>query len=143
MKIRILAVLLTLVPFVADGAERSGSARVGVNRVAAAGQRMPTMVTKISGNKSVNTPSDSGNKNDSEEEEDFVPDDGAGSDDGAGDDFVDEGGDDEDDKVVDSKPAGSKECREAYRECMDEFCLLDESEGYRCACSSNINKSKS
>ena len=26
---------------------------------------------------------------------------------------------------------------------MDEFCLLDESEGYRCACSSNINKSKS
>ena len=143
MKIRILAVLLTLVPFVADGAERSGSARVGVNRVAAAGQRMPTMVTKISGNKSVNTPSDSGNKNDSEEEEDFVPDDGAGSDDGAGDDYVDEGGDDEDDKVVDSKPAGSKECREAYRECMDEFCLLDESEGYRCACSSNINKSKS
>ena len=137
MKIRILAVLLTLVPFVADGAERSGSARVGVNRVAAAGQRMPTMVTKISGNKSVNTPSDSGDKNDSEEEEDFVPDDGAG------DDFVDEGGDDEDDKVVDSKPAGSKECREAYRECMDEFCLLDESEGYRCACSSNINKSKS
>ena len=143
MKIRILAVLLTLVPFVADGAERSGSARVGVNRVAAAGQRMPTMVTKISGNKSVNTPSDSGDKNDSEEEEDFVPDDGAGSDDGAGDDYVDEGGDDEDDKVVDSKPAGSKECREAYRECMDEFCLLDESEGYRCACSSNINKSKS
>lgn len=143
MKIRILAVLLTLVPFVAEGAARSDSARVGVNRVAAAGQRMPTMVTKISGNKSVNTPSDSGDKNDSEEEEDFVPDDGAGSDDGAGDDFVDEGGDDEDDKVVDSKPAGSKECREAYRECMDEFCLLDESEGYRCACSSNINKSKS
>ena len=25
---------------------------------------------------------------------------------------------------------------------MDEFCLLDESEGYRCACSDNINKSK-
>lgn len=137
MKIRILSVLLALVPFVADGAARSDNARVGVNRVAAAGQRMPTMVTKVTGNKSVNTPSDLGNEDDSQEEEDFVPDDGAG------DDFVDEGGDDEDDKVVDSKPTGSKECREAYRECMDEFCLLDESEGYRCACSSNINKSKS
>ncbi len=33
-------------------------------------------------------------------------------------------------------------CRDAYRQCMDEFCLLDESEGYRCACSDNINKSK-
>ncbi len=35
------------------------------------------------------------------------------------------------------------DCREKYRACMDEFCLLDESEGYRCACSSNIEKSKS
>ncbi len=33
-------------------------------------------------------------------------------------------------------------CRDLYRECMDEFCLLDESEGARCACSDNINKSK-
>ena len=42
----------------------------------------------------------------------------------------------------DKKP-NSKDCREAYRACMDEFCLLDESEGYRCACSANINQSKS
>ena len=84
MRIRTLAVLLTLVPFVAEGAARSDSARVGVNRVAAAGQRMPTMATKITGNKSVNTPSDSGDKNDSEEE-DFVPDNGDGG-------AVDEGG---------------------------------------------------
>lgn len=34
-------------------------------------------------------------------------------------------------------------CREEFRACMDEFCLLDESEGYRCACSSNIEASKS
>lgn len=34
-------------------------------------------------------------------------------------------------------------CRDAYRACMDEFCLLDESEGYRCACSDNIQQSKS
>ena len=34
-------------------------------------------------------------------------------------------------------------CRDAYRECMNEFCLLDESEGKRCACSDNISQSKS
>ena len=37
----------------------------------------------------------------------------------------------------------STNCREAYRACMDEFCMLSESEGERCACSENINKSKS
>ena len=36
-----------------------------------------------------------------------------------------------------------EDCRDAYRACMDEFCLLGESEGERCACSDNINKSKS
>ena len=35
------------------------------------------------------------------------------------------------------------DCREAYRQCMDEFCLLDESQGERCACSDNINRAKS
>ena len=34
-------------------------------------------------------------------------------------------------------------CRDAYRECMDEFCQLDESEGGRCSCSDNIKQSKS
>ncbi|MBR4475623.1 MAG: hypothetical protein IKP05_02995 [Alphaproteobacteria bacterium] len=42
-----------------------------------------------------------------------------------------------------NKPKKSGDCRKSYRACMDEFCLLDESEGERCACSSNINKSKS
>lgn len=41
------------------------------------------------------------------------------------------------------KPKSSQDCRDAYRKCMDEFCLMDESEGYRCACSDNINQSKS
>ena len=35
------------------------------------------------------------------------------------------------------------DCRDAYRECMDNFCLLDESQGERCACSDNINRAKS
>ncbi len=34
-------------------------------------------------------------------------------------------------------------CRDAYRSCMDQFCLLDDSEGARCACSDNIIQSKS
>ena len=38
---------------------------------------------------------------------------------------------------------GPDECRAAYRECMDDFCMLDESEGGRCSCSNNIKQSKS
>ena len=38
---------------------------------------------------------------------------------------------------------GPDECRDAYRECMDDFCMLDESEGGRCSCSNNIKQSKS
>ena len=37
----------------------------------------------------------------------------------------------------------AEKCREEYRACMDEYCLLDESEGERCACSDNIKQSKS
>lgn len=131
MNIRILAILLAAMPIMADAAPRAGS-----NRVASGGQRMPTMVTKIStGNKSLNVDKGSGNvaQDDVKDEDSSVDEDEGASD----------GGDSVQDSVEDKKPLGSKECREAYRECMDEFCLLDESEGYRCACSSNINKSKS
>ena len=38
---------------------------------------------------------------------------------------------------------GNSDCRDAYRECMDSFCLLDESQGERCACSDNIEYAKS
>ena len=34
-------------------------------------------------------------------------------------------------------------CRAAYQKCMDDFCLLDESQGERCACSDNIERAKS
>lgn len=44
--------------------------------------------------------------------------------------------------VVPDVPVTPQNCREAYRACMDDFCLLDESEGNRCACSSTINHSK-
>lgn len=48
----------------------------------------------------------------------------------------------EPEKVAEKKLDG-EECRDAYRECMDEFCMLDESEGGRCSCSDRIKQSKS
>ena len=126
MNLKFLTTLLVLMPGIALAASRDDAARVGVNRIAAAGVRMPSMAVNASANLSVNVSKPSGNQN----ENDVVvpkPDDGPS------------GGDDSDDGV---KPTPSVNCREAYRACMDEFCLLDESEGYRCACSSNINKSK-
>ena len=45
--------------------------------------------------------------------------------------------------TVANETTQSSDCREAYRKCMDEFCLLDESQGERCACSDNINAAKS
>jgi len=126
MKIRSFAVLLALVPGIAFAASRADNARIGVNRVSAAGQRMPTMTKNIAtGNMSVKVNKSDDVKSDVPDDEDVVLPDNDAKDD-----------------VVEDKPTGGKDCREAYRECMDEFCLLDESEGYRCACSSNINKSK-
>ncbi len=46
-------------------------------------------------------------------------------------------------QIVSSVKASSGDCRDAYRECMDSFCLLDESQGERCACSDNIENAKS
>ena len=45
--------------------------------------------------------------------------------------------------VSTSVSSSSGDCRDAYRECMDNFCLLDESQGERCACSDNIEAAKS
>ena len=130
MNTKLLMVLMAVMPLVVDAAPRADSARVGARRAAtsttssgSAEKRMPTMATKVSANKSITI---------DESEEESV------------DDVVE--GDVETDGVEiekpEQKPSGSNDCRAAYRECMDEFCLLDESEGYRCACSSNINKSK-
>jgi len=45
--------------------------------------------------------------------------------------------------TVSGVSAASGDCRDAYRTCMDSFCLLDESQGERCACSDNIEYAKS
>lgn len=126
MKIRILAALLVLVPGVSFAAVRDGNARVGMQRVSMAGARAPNITTASGGNVNGNPTMSSKVSSVAVEVADEV---------------------DAAEEIVVSEEVGSAtpktgNCREAYRACMDEFCLLDESEGYRCACSSNINQSK-
>ncbi len=140
MNIRILATLLAIIPGVALAASRVDSARVSTQRVSMAGVRAPNVSKNITVKESSagsNNSAEDDNKADEtlpddvlpEEEEDFEQ-------------VSDKEESKEEPKEEAKKPVASKDCREAYRACMDEFCLLDESEGYRCACSSNINKSK-
>ena len=126
MKIRILAALLVLVPGVSFATVRDGNARVGMQRVSMAGARAPNITTASGGNVNGNPTMSSKVSSVAVEVADEV---------------------DAAEEIVVSEEVGSAtpktgNCREAYRACMDEFCLLDESEGYRCACSSNINQSK-
>ncbi|MBP3340087.1 MAG: hypothetical protein J6L47_00265, partial [Alphaproteobacteria bacterium] len=122
MKISLLVLLSVLMPSVSFAAVRGEDARVGVQRISMVGVRGPNMAQTITSapKAEVSTQSSTGDK---------VPD--SGDDDTSVDDTTDG-----------SSPAPNQNCREAYRACMDEFCLLDESEGYRCACSANINQSK-
>ncbi len=131
MKIHVFALLLCLAPCVTSAAtERDESARIGVNRVSMAGMRgIPNMSVNLNkGTPSVNTVTPKDN-------------DKPGNDKPKPDDKPNDKPNDKPDNSND-KPDEPGSCRDAYRACMDEFCLLDESEGYRCACSDNINKSK-
>ena len=127
MKLGNLLVLLCFLPGVSMAATRDDSTvRVGVNRMSqAASHAMPNMSINLPSNSSSSTPTTGTNPGSSSS--------------GGNTDTGDTGGDT--DAGSDEQPAES--CRDAYRACMDEFCLLDESEGNRCACSSNINQSKS
>ncbi len=122
MKISLLVLLSVLMPSVSFAAVRGEDARVGVQRISMVGVRGPNMAQTITSapKAEVSTQPSTGDK---------VPD--SGDDDTSADDTTDG-----------LSPAPNQNCREAYRACMDEFCLLDESEGYRCACSANINQSK-
>lgn len=115
MNIQKLALLLCCVPVVAFGAVRSGTARIGVNGGAATA-RMPNIkVTTVT-----QQPVGAEKQTTTAVVEPEKP-------------------------TVSETPSSvtTGDCRDAYRACMDEFCLLDESEGYRCACSDNIQQSKS
>ena len=130
MKTRILVTLLVLIPGVSFAVARSDNARVGVQRVSMAGARSPNISANVSSLTGAKVNPTMTVKNASAVEEEV-----------GGEEYVVE--DVDEDVVTQASPvSNSANCRDAYRACMDEFCLLDESEGYRCACSSNINQSK-
>ncbi len=138
MKIKFLALILAIVPGVSLAASRADSSRVGMQRAPMAASRSNNMVKTV--NSSVK--SDVVNGVSQESVSDNVDSDIVVSEEETEEELIAY-----DDSVAEEEvtvPAPrTANCRDAYRECMDEFCLLDESEGYRCACSSNINKSKS
>ena len=123
MKIKSLAFMLVVLPVVAFAATRDGGSRVGVR----ASMSSMTPAQKVTGVKKTSTPAVqsapkvAATTATEGQSTDVTP---------------------EAEKIVDAI-IGPDECRAAYRECMDDFCLLDESEGGRCSCSDNIKQSKS
>ncbi len=128
MKSRFLLMLLCMAPMVASGAARTDDARIGVRRMSMAGAHAPNVSLNLKSGGVTTTPTMSTTPTVAA----ATP---APAQPGSTPASTDE--------PSKAEPVASSDCREAYRQCMDEFCLLDESEGYRCACSANINKSKS
>ncbi len=133
MKSRFLIMLLCMAPMALSAAERTDEARVGVRRMSMAGVHAPNVSTNLKSSGSVSSPTmttkpvvsgTTGTPSPSVPNTQPAP-------------------DTTPQPPAKSEPVAGSDCRDAYRACMDEFCLLDESEGYRCACSANINKSKS
>ncbi len=118
MKFKTILVALCILPGMAVAAERPENARVGIVRASGAVSRAPN-VTNVTGMKSGHTTTVATAERKA-----------AGVAATAQETAL---------KTAEADPAT---CRDAYRACMDEFCLLDESEGYRCACSDNISQSK-
>ncbi|MBO4582497.1 MAG: hypothetical protein J5714_00370 [Alphaproteobacteria bacterium] len=132
MKIKILSVILALLPCVGFAATRNGETVDGVGRF---GIRAPSLsIGPAVKTKNLNAPKNTTNSATNNA--------GSGT-------TTTETVAEEEPVVSESAEAivtanvGPDECRAAYRECMDDFCLLDESEGGRCSCSDNIKQSKS
>lgn len=126
MKLVSFFTLLCAVPSLAFGATRDAdSVRVGVTRMSMAGARSPNMVANLQPTMTTKPATATG-----------------GTTNGA---VATLPANSSTAPVVTDEKTDTKntDCRTAYRTCMDEFCLLDESEGRRCACSSNIEQSKS
>ncbi len=130
MKLGIFLGLLFLLPGFANAATRGDTAvRVGVSRMSQAGVHSANMSPNL-GETTTNMPTLNINP-------------GVSGSTGGNNDSNNSGDTETDTGDKDSVETGSQTCRDVYRECMDQFCLLDETEGNRCACSSNINQSKS
>jgi len=131
MKINSFLLIMLAFPTVVFGASRGdGTARVGMNRVSQSGARMVSAApsAKIAETKETTATDDVSEEDDSVEEVATVTETKTAT-------------TKTQVKEESSEPAG--DCRDAYRECMDNFCLLDENQGERCACSNNINRAKS
>ena len=133
MNLKNIAIIFGLIPVVAFGASRSNTARVGIGRSNAAGvaNRLTTLsslgsitakkipaASLVEQRTVASTGSTSGTTSSSATTTTTT-------------------------SSSDTSDSETTSCREAYQACMDEFCLLDETEGSRCACSDNINRSKS
>ena len=135
MKIRNVALVLCLIPLAVWGAERSNTARVGMSRGGgSATVRMPS-VTAITSKKLSGAAPVIEKRAVAKVEPEPVPA------------SVPEPEPEpvpapDPEPVPVPEPVQPENCRDAYRQCMDDFCLLDETEGNRCACSDNIEKSK-
>ena len=118
MKINYFVILMFVVPCLAFAAGRNG-ARIGIRGASMASGNAAQKVQSIPKIKSSAT-AEAQQVTVTEEEE-------------------------EPEEVVEEEPEklDGEECRDEYRECMDEFCMLDESEGGRCSCSDKIKQSKS
>ena len=140
MNVKNILAILCLFPSLAFGAERTEEARVGVNRMSQAAARMPNMVINTS-----QTSTSSVNTNNSDAVQVTKP--STVTDGSSITNEVTESASNTDtsnsvQEIVTVVEETNGNCRDAYRECMDLFCLLDESEGARCACSSNIEQAK-
>lgn len=113
MKIKALSIVFLLVPCALFAATRDGNPRVGIRASVSSMIPATKVNAKPSGMVAASNASSQGVQVAQEAEQ-----------------------------IVDAV-VGPDECRTAYRECMDDFCLLDESEGGRCSCSDNIKQSKS
>lgn len=134
MKFGYIFTLVCLVPTLAFGAARdSGNVRVGVNRMSQVGARAPNAVNNLKTSAPTNATMTTSSGTQTMAATTPAPVETIATQEPAP-------------ATTDSVPAPSAtstgNCRDEYRACMDEFCLLDESEGMRCACSSNINLAK-
>ena len=134
MNLKFLATLLVLFPGITCDAFGADAARFGVQRMPAAGARMQSASKTIKSKAAAIAQTNA-------TEEDAVYEDEVYEE--SAEEVVEDTEDTSPQDIPAEKSKGSSDCRDAYRACMDEFCMLDESEGYRCACSSNIESSKS
>ncbi len=134
MKLKLFLMVLACFPMTLNAATRTDEARTTASRVSVTAARVtPTKSTTITSAPVVATSSVSETESASTDE------------------LIGSSGtvatlelDDVIEGIVESiVPMAPENCRDSYRACMDEFCLLSDAEGNRCSCSDSITQAKS